>query len=272
MNKIKKGKNIIMGKLSLDSDFEIYYELSGISTGPKMVLIHGLFLNNDSWIKQLPVFESQFHVLRFDLRGHGRTTKPKDRFTIRNYVEDLHNLLIKIDWLNNLYVVGHSLGGMIAMAYEIQYPGQIKKMVVADSFSYVSPDATTDVLGRVKHNPLKSFALGISKKGLSPFNEETAEYIAKLVTDHMTKEDCIKATAASSGFNISQYLKNIRIPTLLIVGDKDITTPIWASGMLDEWLPESKLLVIPKAAHLTIFDHAEEFNRAVINFWKNEKK
>ena len=60
---------------------------------PKMVLLHGLFLNSDCWHEQLPTFDSEFSILRYDLRGHGRTTKPKKRFTIRNYVDDLYALL-----------------------------------------------------------------------------------------------------------------------------------------------------------------------------------
>ncbi|MFX1345034.1 MAG: alpha/beta fold hydrolase [Promethearchaeota archaeon] len=253
---------------SSEKDFKIAYEISGDKSKPKMVLIHGLFLNSDCWQEQLPTLGKEFNILRYDLRGHGRTTKPKKRFTIRNYVDDLYALLNHLDWTLDLYLVGHSLGGMIALVYGIENPSQVKKMVVADSFCFISQEAITDVLGRINSSKLEKFALGISVRGLNPYNEETAQFVAKLVTDHMTKNDCLRATAASAGFNICKNLKSLQVPVLVLVGKKDITTPVWASEMIHEWLPLSELVILPDAGHLTIFDHAKEFNELTLSFWK----
>jgi 3-oxoadipate enol-lactonase len=253
---------------SSEDSLEIYYEISGNENNPKMVLIHGLFLNGDCWSEQLNAFEKEFNVLRFDLRGHGRTTKPKKRFTIRNYVDDMRALLTHLKWTENLYLVGHSLGGMIALVYGLENPSEVKKMVVADSFCYISQEAITDVLGRINGSKLEQFARGIGVRGLSPFNEDTAKFVAKLVTDHMTKKDCLRATAASAGFNICENLKSLTIPVLILVGKKDITTPVWASEMIHEWLPNSEIIILPDAGHLIIFDHPSEFNEFVLSFWK----
>ena len=84
----------------------------------------------------------------------------------------------------------------------------------------------------------------------------------------MTKKDCLIATAASAGFNICEHLKNLNLPVLVLVGEKDITTPVWASEMIHEWLPQSKLVIIPNSGHLTIFDHPNEFNKIVLEFLK----
>jgi 3-oxoadipate enol-lactonase len=257
-----------MDIFAVNDQVNIAYTLSGNENNPKMVLLHGLFLNSDCWKYQLPEFEKNFHILRFDLRGHGRSTKPSSQFSIRDYIDDMSALLNHLQWNNDLYIVGHSLGGMIALVYAVENPEKIKKMVVADSFSHVTHDAITDVISRVNTNPLEKFAMGISTRGLKPYNEELAKYIASLVTDHMTKEDCLAATAASAGFTMSKYLKNVKIPTLLLVGKDDVTTPTWASGMLDDWLPQSKMVIIPNSAHLTIFDHPTEFNNYTKEFWE----
>ncbi len=260
-----------MKYLSPENNLEIYYKISGNENNPKMVLIHGLFLNSDCWREQLKTFEDQFYILRFDLRGHGRTTKPKKRFTIRNYVDDMYSLLTYLNWTENLYIVGHSLGGMVALVYGLENPSNIKKMVIADSFCFISQEAITDVLGRVNNSKLDNFAIGISKRGLSPYNEDTAEFVAKMVTDHMTKKDCLSATAASAGFNVCENLKTLNIPALVLVGKKDITTPVWASEMIHEWLPQSELVILPDAGHLTILDHPREFNNQVISFWEKSE-
>jgi pimeloyl-ACP methyl ester carboxylesterase len=157
---------------------------------------------------------------------------------------------------------------MIALVYSLENPSHVKKLVVADSFCFVSQEAITDVLGRVKHSKLEAFAVGISVRGLIPYKEEIAQFVAKLVTDHLTKEDCLTATAASAGFHICGDLKALNKPTLVLVGKKDITTPVWASEMLHEWLPQSELVVVSDAGHLVILDHPMEFNKLVLDFWK----
>jgi 3-oxoadipate enol-lactonase len=264
----KRGVSKYMEYYSPEKNIEIYYKISGNENGPKMVLIHGLFLNSDCWKFQLEAFESKYHILRFDLRGHGRSTKPKKRFTIRNYVDDMFALMNHLKWTKDLYLVGHSLGGMIALVYGLENPSHVKKMIVADSFCFISQEAITDVLGRINNSKLEKFAIGISVRGMVPYNDEKAEFVAKLVTDHMTKKDCLQATAASAGFNICENLKSLTVPVLIPVGKKDITTPVWASEMIHEWLPESELVIIPDAGHLIILDHPNEFNNLVKLFWE----
>ena len=253
---------------SPEKNIDIYYHISGNENGPKMVLIHGLFLNSDCWRYQLSAFESKYHILRFDLRGHGRSTKPEKQFTIRNYVDDMFSLLNHINWTNELYLVGHSLGGMVALTYGLENALNVKKMVVADSFCFVAQEAVTDVLGRINDRELEKFASEISVRGMIPYDNEKAEFVKKLVMDHMTKNDCIRATKASADFNICENLKTLDIPILLQVGEKDISTPVWASKMLHEWLPQSELTIIPNAGHLTILDHPNEFNDQVFSFWE----
>ncbi|MEM2141878.1 MAG: alpha/beta hydrolase [Candidatus Thorarchaeota archaeon] len=245
---------------------KIAYQLQGPEDGPKIVLIHGLFLNSDCWLKQLEFFGKNYRILRFDLHGHGRSIKPGKRFTIRNYVTDMGLLLDHLNWDRDIILMGHSLGGMVALVYALENPQRVKKLVVASSYCFVSNEAVTDVLTRVKSNPIDKFALGISKRGLVPYDEETAKWVASLVADHMTQNDAMLATAASAGFNICEQLKHLNIPTLLVVGEHDITTPVWASEMLHDWLPNSTIVKIKGAGHLVILDHSDEFNRTVAEF------
>jgi 3-oxoadipate enol-lactonase len=249
-----------------DKGTKIAYKLSGNEQGPKMVLIHGLYVNSDCWREQLAHFKNDYHILRFDLHGHGRSMKSDRRFTIRNFVDDMEVLLQNLGWNQDLHLVSHSLGGMVALVYALEHPQTVNKMVIGSSYCFVSNEAMTDVLGRVKSNPIDKMALGISKRGMHPYDQETAEWLAKQITDHMTQKDALLATAASAGFNICENLRSLQIPTLLIVGEKDITTPVWASEMLHEWLPKSEIVIIEGAGHLAILDHAEEWNETVAEF------
>ncbi|MFX0093121.1 MAG: alpha/beta fold hydrolase, partial [Candidatus Hodarchaeota archaeon] len=209
-------------------------------------------------------------ILRFDLRGHGRSTKPKKRFTIRDYGNDLVNLLENIGWNEDLYFIGHSLGGMVALVYALENSSKIKKMVISNSYCFVSNEAISDTLGRIKSVPLPKFALGMGKRLLSPYNEDLTNFIAQMVRDHMTAKDCLYATAASAGFNICRTLKSLPLPTLILVGRNDILTPVYLSEMLHEWLPQSELVVMPEAGHMIILNHAAEFNSHVKRFFARD--
>lgn len=248
----------------------IAYELTGNENGPRVVLLHGLFLNSDCWKYQIEALQQDYRVLRFDLYGHGRSLIPHKRFTIRNYVTDMEILLKHIGWDSDLNLVGHSLGGMVALVYALEHRSAVRRMVVASSYCFVSNEAMTDVLGRVKSNKLEKFALGIGKRGLSPYDEEKARWLAEMVTRYMTQKDALYATAASAGFNICESLRDLDVPVLLIVGEKDITTPVWASEMLHEWLPDSEIVIVKGAGHLVIVDHPDEFNQHMLAFLSGE--
>lgn len=252
----------------VEKSIEIFYEISGNSKGPKMVLIYGLFVNSDSWRNQIDAFKSDFHILRYDLRGHGRSTKPTVNFTVQNHIEDVYALLTYLNWTKDIYLVGHSLGGMIALQYGFENPVHIKKIVAADTFCFVTKEAVEGVVGDINNNTIESYALLLSERGLIPYNKVTAEFISKMLTDHMTKEDLVRATIATEGFNICEKLKSLNLPVLLLVGEKDIRTPVQASKMLDNLLPQSELAVIQEAGHLTILDHPEKFDDLVLSFWK----
>lgn len=245
---------------------KIAYTVSGDESKEKIVLIHGLFVNSDCWKYQLPWLEEKYHLLRFDLYGHGRSIKPQKHYTIRKYATDMRILLNHLGWTDNLNIIGHSLGGMVALVYALENQDQVAKLVIASSYCLVTDKAVTDVLAGVQSNPIEKFGFEIAKQGLNPFDQETAEWIGKLMSDYMSKEDAIRATNASIGFNICKNLHVLEIPTLVIVGEKDSIRPVWASEKTHELLPNSELVIIKDAGHMVIIDHFNEFNKKVESF------
>ncbi|MFW9847444.1 MAG: alpha/beta fold hydrolase, partial [Candidatus Thorarchaeota archaeon] len=173
------------------NDTKIAYQMSGNESGNRLVLIHGLFINSDCWRDQLRHFGQDYHILRFDLHGHGRSFKPGKRFTIRNYVTDMSLLLSHLGWDQDLFLMGHSLGGMVALVYALENPQALRKTVIASSYCFVSNEAITDVLGRVKGSSVEKFGIGIGKRGLNPFDQETAEWIGGQMSDFMTQKDAL---------------------------------------------------------------------------------
>ena len=245
---------------------KIAYSLSGNKEGPKLVLIHGLYVNSDCWKYQLPWFERDYHILRFDLHGHGRSLIPKKKFTINDYVRDMSILLKHLGWDYDLRVIGHSLGGMVAQVFAFENQSSVEKLVIASSYCIVNDDEVSDVIESLQQSTLARFSKGIGKMGLNPYSENNAIWIAGMMTGYLSKEDAILATYASAGFDFCEHLRSLEIPTLIIVGEKDISTPVEAAEMMHSRLPHSELLIVKNASHLVIIDHAQQFNEAVTRF------
>ncbi len=84
--------------------------------------------------------------------------------------------------------------------------------------------------------------------------------MANQMSDYISKKDAMLATAASAKFHICELLRDLEVLALLIVGEEDVTTPVWPSEMLHEWLPNSEPTIVPEAGHLVIIYHHKEFN------------
>ena len=93
------------------NDIEIYYKVKG--EGESLVLIHGITGSTMNWLYQIPEFSMHYKVIIYDIRGHGKTDKPKQKYSIKLFADDLRGLLNKLG-IDKAHVLGVSMGGLIA--------------------------------------------------------------------------------------------------------------------------------------------------------------
>ena len=107
-----------------------YYEQAG--EGPALVLVHGAFVDSRLWDPQVERFAAHYQVLRYDLRGHGRTgPSALSPYAIDTFAGDLAGLLDALD-IQSPVLCGLSLGGMIAQAFAVRHPGRLRALSVFD--------------------------------------------------------------------------------------------------------------------------------------------
>ena len=114
------------------NDIETYYERAG--DGPPMVLAHGAGFDHRWWEPQVEALREDYELIRYDLRGHGRTRSSGDwhQYEMGLYALDLHRLVGRLG-LDRPIVVGHSLGGMFLPTFAARYPESLRGMVLADA-------------------------------------------------------------------------------------------------------------------------------------------
>src|ERR1700685_3716654 len=121
----------------------LYYELSGNPRGAVLVLANSLGSNLHMWDKVLPAFESRYRVLRFDLRGHGKSGVSPEPFTIEQLGRDVLQLLDEVK-TDRASVCGLSLGGVVALWLGIHAPGRLQRLIFANTAARIGSQEMWD--------------------------------------------------------------------------------------------------------------------------------
>jgi 3-oxoadipate enol-lactonase len=249
---------------------QINYEIEG-SEGPWVTFSHSLACNLQMWDEQSELLRKSHRVLRFDTRCHGASGAPSGAYTLDQLAEDLRGLLDVLG-IRHTHFVGLSMGGMIGMTFALKYPGIFRALVLCDTSSRVPPEAQPVWDGRIKT------AL---EQGMEPLVEPTlqrwfTEPFRSLRPDTMKRVGDMIRTTPVAGYvgcchaipriNLTDRLGGIASPTLIIVGDQDVGTPVAMAEAIHDAIRDSELVVLKNASHLSNLEQTENFNSALDRF------
>jgi 3-oxoadipate enol-lactonase len=249
---------------------EMHYEIEG--DGPWVTLSHSLACDLSMWNEQAAVLAGRkYKVLRYDTRGHGQSSAPEGEYTLEQLADDAKALFNSLG-ITQTHWVGLSMGGMIGQTFALKYPGVFQSMVLADTTSRRPPDAATLWGERVRiarekgMEPLVESTL--ARWFTEPFRNRRKDVVARIgngIRD-TAPAGYIGACLAISKIDVTDRLKDIKCPTLVIVGEQDTGTPPAMAGEICAHLPGSELKVIASAAHLSNIEQADAFNQALLDF------
>ncbi|HZN23818.1 MAG TPA: 3-oxoadipate enol-lactonase [Burkholderiales bacterium] len=249
---------------------ETNYVIEG--EGPWLTMSHSLACNVSMWDEQAKLLSRRFKVLRYDTRGHGASSAPQGPYTLEQLADDAKALFDALG-IRRTHWLGLSMGGMIGQTFALKYPGFFQSMVLADTTSRRPPNAEQMWGDRVRTAREKGMD-GVVESTLERWFTEPYRQTRKDVTDRIG--DAIRATpvegfagccAAIAKVDVLDRLKEIRCPTLVIVGEQDHGTPPEAAKSIQANLPGSELVIIPSAAHLSNVEQADAFNKALVSFY-----
>ncbi len=274
-----------MPKLAVGTEngnpIELHYEDFG--AGKPVVLIHGWPLSGRSWENQVPALvDAGYRVITYDRRGFGNSSQPWGGYDYDTFTADLDRLMQHLD-LREATLVGFSMGGGEVVRYlGANGSDRVAKVVLAAAvppYLYKSadnPDGALDddaIAGfeaDVKNDRLafldqftSSFFSAGSEMEVSEPQREYARDVAAFASPKATL-DCIEAFGRT---DFRGDLEKVTVPTLVIHGDSDAIVPFEASGKRSaEAIDESELVVIEGGPHGINASHAEEFNKALLDF------
>jgi 3-oxoadipate enol-lactonase len=249
----------------------VHYTLEGPASGPVITMSNSLASNLSMWEPQLPVLTSRYRVLRYDTRGHGGTEATAGPYSLDELSEDVRALLRALG-ITRTHFIGLSMGGMIGQIIAIKYPQMLQSLVLCDTMSRVPTEAkpmwddrihTAETGGMeplVEPTLARWFTEPFRQKG-SPVLDQVRTMIRSTPPRGYT--GCCHAIAA---LNLTNHLKAITLPTLIIVGEDDPATPVAASHVIHEQIRGSELVILKSAAHLSNLEQPEAFNQALTAF------
>jgi esterase len=250
---------------------ELHYERSG--QGHPLIILHGLFGSLENWRTLSKAFAQSFTVFVLDQRNHGRSPHSDD-FNYQVMVEDVHEFMERHD-LTSAYVLGHSMGGKVAMQFALSYPSLVDRLIVVDIAPKVYPPGHDDVFAglyalnlaalRSRQEAEATLAPHLPDLALRQFllknlaREDSGAFIWRINLDgiHRNYHEMLKRFTASGEF--PQPTLFIRGANSGYIRDTDLVT-------IRENFPAAQLTTISNTGHWVHAEAPQEFTRIVADF------
>ena len=248
---------------------EIAYEVHG-TTGPWVTFSHSLGCSRKMWSSQIEALSNTCRVLAYDLRGHGESEADATAGSLALYASDVIALMDGLG-IRNSHFVGISVGGMIGQTLALKAPERIASLVLANTTPFMPPAAIPAWLQRIDQAKNKGVA-SLAAPSLERWFPETfrtghSDLIASLAKEfaNTSVQGYVSCCQAIMTVDTRNELERIACPTLIIAGSQDPGAPAEVLQQLKR-IPNSELLVIEGAGHLSNIDHPEQFTTALKSF------
>jgi 3-oxoadipate enol-lactonase len=266
-------KEEITMNLSIDG-VEVYVEDKGIKgKGLPVVLLHGFPLDHHMWRNQVSALEQSYRVITPDLQGMGQSGVPLDNRSMEHYADDVLAVLDHLQ-IDRVVLGGFSMGGYVAFSLLRKAPERIAAVILSNTRA--DADTTEGKKNRMSMaSALFDKGSIAAKEAMLPKllteqslkeNEALAEQLSKAMLG-MNPEGLVHACLAMAfRKDSSKLLTSIKVPTLVIAGERDVIATPEIMNKMAEQIPGALYEEIPGAAHLAPMENPEAYNRVLLDF------
>jgi len=245
-----------------------YYRWDGDSDKPILLLSNSLGTNLTMWDPQIPDFAKHFRVLRYDPRGHGRSSVPPGPYSIQQLGTDVIALLDKLG-IEKCCFCGLSMGGIIGQWLGVNAPERLTKLVLCNTAAKIgTPEGWNARIDLVLKNGVEAVIPAVLERWFtSAFQESAPDVVTRTraMLQATNSAGYAAACAAVRDMDQRESVRRVAVKTLVVAGTYDPVTPPADAQYLADSIPGASYVELP-AAHLSNIEAAEKFNSAVINF------
>jgi pimeloyl-ACP methyl ester carboxylesterase len=257
---------------------KIYYEAAG--KGLPLVMIHAGVADSRQWNNEFTNFAQSYQVIRYDMRGYGKSEPVDGEFS---HMSDLVSLLDTLEIYKPIVIMGCSMGGGLAMDFALTHPSRAKALIMVDSgpsglkldvpssskFADAEKAFEAGDMDLVAEIETQIWFDGIDRtpEQVNPAMRELLYEMNRLALSHEIKQ--LGKRQPNTQTPAFDRLGDLNLPLLIIVGAHDTPYTLAAADYMTEKIPSARKVIIEDAAHLPNMDHPPEFQGIVKDFLEN---
>lgn len=255
----------------------LYYEQAG--HGKPFVMIHAGVADSRMWNHEFAYFAEHYQVLRFDMRGYGKSKPVEGDFNIQN---DFEALLHERQLTQPMILMGCSIGAGLAIEYTLTHPQTVDSLILVGGsprgFEAKAEDPTNlfeqaqaafhaNDLDRVTKLSMQIWfdGSGRLKSSADEATRQLAQAMMRLALENEAKQIGRHVRRAFDPSPVDR-LSDLNLPTLAIVGENDLPSLLESTTYMEQHIPQAVKVVMPDAAHLPNLEHPELFRNTINQF------
>jgi pimeloyl-ACP methyl ester carboxylesterase len=245
------------GYIAAINDMEMYYEIHG--KGDPLILVHGFTVSGQVWKPFISELGKHYQLIVPDLRGHGRSTNPSDKFTHRQSAIDMFALLDTLE-VREIRAIGVSSGGMTLLHMATGQPERVEAMVLVGATHYF-PKEAREIQESASFDQLSEEQLESLRK-VHKHGDAQIRAIFRQFHDFKDSYDDMNFTLP--------YLSTIKARTLILHGDRDAHFPVMIPVDMYRSIPRAYLWIVPNGGHVPIADDPPSYTGPFLEFLNGE--
>ena len=253
-------------------DVRLYFEYEPSSSRPVLLLSNSLGTDLSMWSTQMPAFAEHFSVLRYDARGHGRSSTPEGPYSIEVLASDVLALLDALA-LPRVRFCGLSMGGMVGQWLAVHAPERLDRLVLSNTAAKIgNAEGWNERISAVLTGGMAAVVPAVLERWYTAaFRKRSPEVVRATEGTLLASNPSGYAAscAAVRDMDLRPYVSNISTPSLIIYGLEDPVTPPEEAHWLARHIAGSRELALP-AAHLANIEAADEFTTGVLEFLRSD--
>lgn len=258
-------------EIVVSRDAELAVRVDGPDHLPWIVLSNSLASDLTMWDDQIPFLTRSYRVLRYDTRGHGRSSAPDGPYSFDMLVADFIAVMDRFD-IRQADVLGLSMGGMTALGVGLAYPERVNRLICADARADAPPPFVAGWDQRITAVAAGGMEAVLSGTMERWFTAETRQNRPEIVdraarmvldTSPVGYAGCAEAL---KGLDYLRHLPRLEPETLYIVGAEDGGAPPDAMRAMAAATPGAQFEILPRVAHISNMEDVAGFNARVAEF------
>ena len=247
-------------------DLRLHYLDEGAPHGPALLLTHPLGLDLRIWDDVVPLLPAGLRVIRYDMRGHGRSDTPAPPYTMGALIRDAERLLDHLA-LREVVILGYGMGGLVAQGLAVKRLDQIRAMILSNTAAKLGTEAQWRAKSALLSDGIAAYtASEIPRLFARRHADSAAAILWRHHMLHARPDGIAGCIAAQNGTDFYTPTAALTLPTLILASGEDAITPADLMRETGELIAGSQFHLIRSAGHLACVEKPADYAKALSDF------